>query len=179
MSNTPSKAIYLGGKGELSIRYVNDKYTPTGSQSLVAVKYSAINPADLRHAYMGMHSSIAGYEWIGPVVAVGPTSPYRVGDILFGLSKYGENRPFHRGAHQDFLLADPLCTYRVPEDMISPADEEVKRKTWPQVVSWTVGVQTATDMLFNELGFAFPGIKGLETGTDPTGRAILIVSPTF
>jgi NADPH:quinone reductase-like Zn-dependent oxidoreductase len=176
MASTPFRAIYLDDKADLSIREINEAYIPTGSQALIAVKYSAINPADLRHFYVGMHSFVAGYEWIGPVLAVGSSCPYRVGETLFGLANYGHRRPLHRGAHQDYLLADTLGTYRVPVDMVSAEDDEARKQAWTQVVSWPVAAQTAVDMLFNKLDFAFPGIKGLEKGADPRGRAILIVS---
>lgn len=57
-----SRAIYIDAEGEFSIREITETYTPTGVQSLISVKYSAINPADLRHYYDDYHSSVAGYE---------------------------------------------------------------------------------------------------------------------
>lgn len=57
-----SKAIYLEETGELTVHEITETYTPTDQQSLVSVKYSAINPADLRHYYIGFHSYVAGYE---------------------------------------------------------------------------------------------------------------------
>lgn len=57
-----TKSIYLEETGELSVREITETYVPTGEQSLVSVKYSAINPADLRHYYIGFHSYVAGYE---------------------------------------------------------------------------------------------------------------------
>jgi hypothetical protein len=44
------------------VREITETYVATGAQSLISVKYSAINPADLRHYYMGFHSYVAGYE---------------------------------------------------------------------------------------------------------------------
>jgi NADPH:quinone reductase-like Zn-dependent oxidoreductase len=173
------RGIYLGDKGDLTVREIKEPYTATGDQSLIAVKYSAINPADLRHFYMGMYSYIAGYEWIGPVVAIGPESPFKVGEVLFGFAKFGHQRPMHLGAHQDYLLTEPIGAFRLPNDMLledEEDDERVRAEAWKQAVSWTAASFTASDMLFNCLDFSFPGVPGLEDGTDPTGRAILIVS---
>jgi NADPH:quinone reductase-like Zn-dependent oxidoreductase len=168
-----SRAIYLNPLGTHTILELPSKpsYVPHGAQSLIQVKYSAINPADTRHAFMGMDSFITGYEYIGPVLAVGPDSPYKVGDVLFGVSHWADQRDASLGAHQDFMLVEPLCTYKVPEDMLD--DEE---KNWPQVAGWAVAAQTAIDMLFNCLGFGF---RDVIKGDDPHGKAILIVSSTL
>jgi hypothetical protein len=179
MSSTSFRGIYLGEDDKLSIREIDQVYQPTGSQSLVQVKYSAINPADKKHYQMGMHSFIAGYEWIGTVKAIGPDSPYKVGEALFGLAMFGHKRPLSRGAHQDYLLAETWGTARVPKSMLGEGlGEEERDALWRQAVAWPVGARTAIDMLFNELDFAFPGVPGLEQGADPRGRAILIVSDT-
>jgi NADPH:quinone reductase-like Zn-dependent oxidoreductase len=169
---SPTRALYLDESGEIAIRQITETYTPTGAQDLVAVKYSAVNPADLRHYYMGMHSFVAGYEWMGPVVRAGPESGHKPGDVLFGYANYGHQRPLHRGAHQDFILADPLMTYKVPA---APAADE---ESWKQVVGWPVPAQTAADALFNVLGFAFPPLGKAVAGVDPKGKSILIVSPS-
>jgi NADPH:quinone reductase-like Zn-dependent oxidoreductase len=175
MSSTSFRGIYLGEDDKLSIREIDQVYQPTGSQSLVQVKYSAINPADKKHYQMGMHSFIAGYEWIGTVKAIGPDSPYKVGEALFGLAMFGHKRPLSRGAHQDYLLAETWGTARVPKSMLGEGlGEEERDALWRQAVAWPVGARTAIDMLFNELDFAFPGVPGLEQGADPRGRAILI-----
>lgn len=181
MASAPFTSIYLDANGDLSIRKIDKVYAPTGSQSLIAVKYSGVNAGDLRHFYMGFHSFVAGYDWIGTVVEVGPESPYLVGEVLFGLAMWGHQRPLHVGAHQDYLLADPFGTCRVPKDMllIGPDNEAARDEALAQVVSWPSGTQTAIDMLFNVLDFAFPGVPGVETGADPRGRAILIVSCVY
>ncbi|KAI0168153.1 hypothetical protein BJ166DRAFT_611088 [Pestalotiopsis sp. NC0098] len=166
-----TKSIYLEETGELSVREITETYVPTGEQSLVSLKYSAINPADLRHYYIGFHSYVAGYEYIGPVVATGPASPFRVGDVLFGIAQIGHKRPLHAGAHQDFILAEPSMTYKIPEDL------EADQKEWPRIVGWPVAIRTAVDALFNCMGFGLPGLGGgkwVLDGEDPRGRALLI-----
>ncbi|KPI37072.1 Protein TOXD [Cyphellophora attinorum] len=144
MKNT---ALYLDAKATLSVLPDAEVYTPTGAQSLIRVKYSAINPADIRHHYMGMSSHVPGYEWLGTVVSVGPSSPYKPGQNLFGLATPGNKRPLHAGAHQDFLLAE---------------------KNW----TLAAAAGTSIDALFNCMGYAFAP-AGLE-GEDPTGVPLLV-----
>ncbi|KAI0007251.1 hypothetical protein F4779DRAFT_592815 [Xylariaceae sp. FL0662B] len=161
----PRKAIYLSPSGDLQVITQTKAYIPTGSQFLVHVKYSAINPADIRHFHMGWHSFVAGYEWIGTVEAVGPTSPFRPGEAVFGFAKPGHQRPISVGAHQDYLLTEPWMTYRLPDPELD----------WTQVVAWPIGLHTSIDALFNVSGFSFPPLRGQGVdGEDPTGRAILI-----
>lgn len=169
---SPSRAIYLTSEGELTIREITDTYVPEGGQDLVSVKYSSIVPADIRHYYMGLHSYVAGYEWIGTVVTPGPASTHKAGDVLFGFAKYGHMRPQYKGAHQDMILADPFLTYEMPSELAEDP------KNWTQVVNWPVPVHTATDALFNVLGFSFPR-AGITKGADPRGRSILIVGLVF
>ncbi|KAI0122892.1 hypothetical protein BJ170DRAFT_713926 [Xylariales sp. AK1849] len=165
---SPSRAIYLEASGDLSVREITETYVPEREQALVAVRYSAVNPADLGLYYMGIHSNVVGYEWIGPVVSVGPDSPYKPGEVLFGMVAWGHLRALHTGAHQDFRLAEPYMTYRVPPTLAAQEDQ------WPQIASWPVGARTGIDVLFNSLGFAFPPLNNEIKGVDPGGRAILI-----
>lgn len=110
-SNISHKAIFIHDDGKVSAERITTPYVPSGAQTLIQVKYSAINPADIRHAFMGLYkkSSVAGYEWVGTVVAPGEQSPYTAGQELFGLSMpgfEGTPRALSSGAHQDFLLAE-------------------------------------------------------------------------
>lgn len=103
-------AIFAHKDGTLSAETVDTPYTPSGLQSLVRVKYSGINPADIRHIYMGLYdkSSVTGLEWVGTVINTGKESSFSVGLELFGVSMpgFGIPRPLCSGAHQDFLLAE-------------------------------------------------------------------------
>ncbi|ORY71631.1 uncharacterized protein BCR38DRAFT_462727 [Pseudomassariella vexata] len=147
-----TRAIYLDSTGTLSICSIPSPYTPT---------------ADLRHFYIGEHSYITEYDFIGPVVSTSPGSPFQVGDVVFGLAGFSRQRPSSDGAHQDFFLAEAEGTFKLPADVRSTLDELT------QVVSWPVGVQTAVDTLFNSLDFAFPPVASVK-GADPKGRSILI-----
>ncbi|GAW23025.1 hypothetical protein ANO14919_125730 [Xylariales sp. No.14919] len=172
LGNAPRRAIYLPASGVLEIMTQSAAYVPTGSQVLVRVLYSGINPADKRHFYTEWHSFVAGYEWLGSVEAAGPDADYEVGATLFGLAALGHRRPIETGAHQDLILAQTgpgTATYRVPEKLlVRGLDDDAVR----QLVGWPAALRTAADALFNSLGFALPtaGVRG----ADPAGRAILI-----
>lgn len=75
MADQPRKVIFLSPSGP-TVKEIRETYTPQGSQSLVRVEYSGVNPADIKHASIGMHSSVSGYDFAGTVVAVGPNSPF-------------------------------------------------------------------------------------------------------
>ncbi|KAI0548089.1 hypothetical protein F4679DRAFT_551940 [Xylaria curta] len=164
-------AIFIPASGVPELITQSASYVPTGTQVLVRVKYSAVNPADRRHFYMGMHSYVAGYEWLGVVEAAGPRASFSVGDTLFGLAEIGHRRPVELGAHQDLLLTETgpgTATYKVP-DGVERNDEWLR-----QLVAWPVALMTAADALFNCLNFAFPPSKEGIDGDDPKGKPILI-----
>lgn len=158
---TPFKAIYLSDKGEVISRNITEIYVPTESQTLVQVQYSGINPGDIRHFHIDMHSFVMGYEFAGNVIAAGPSSPFKPGEAVFGMTTPGHARPLHRGAHQAYLLAEKYMTWRRPDDL----DPLI-------AVGMPAAAQTALDALFNCLGFGLPS-AGL-SGDDAVGRSILI-----
>lgn len=158
---TTFKAIYLTEKGEVVCRALSDIYVPTASQSLVQVQYSGVNPGDIRHYHIGMHSFVMGYEFVGKVIEAGPLSLFEAGDMVLGMTMPGHRRPLHAGAHQAYLLAGNYMTWKKPEDLDSVA-----------AVGMPAAAQTAMDALFNCLGFGLPA-AGLD-GDEATGKAILI-----
>jgi D-arabinose 1-dehydrogenase-like Zn-dependent alcohol dehydrogenase len=155
------KAIYMPSAGKHEIRTIKDPYVPKTAQSLVEVHYSAINPADTRHSYMNMTEYVAGYEFAGTVRDVGPDSPFKVGQDIFGISVPYDHRPNYLGAHQTFLLAEPFMAFGRPSHL-DPIT----------AVTLLAGAGTSIDGLFNELGYGFP-IAGIK-GDDPTDQPILI-----
>ncbi|KAJ4007637.1 hypothetical protein NW752_010303 [Fusarium irregulare] len=159
----PNKAIYLyqTSKGNHEIRTIQEPYVPKDAQSLVDVQYSGINPADTRHVYMDMSNYVAGYEFAGTVKQVGPKSPFKIGQEIFGISIPYNNRPNYLGAHQSFLLAENFMTFARP-DHLDPIT----------AATLLAGGGTAMDGLLNVLGYGFPpaGIPG----DDPTNVPILI-----
>ncbi|KAF2797226.1 NAD(P)-binding protein [Melanomma pulvis-pyrius CBS 109.77] len=161
MSDTPSKSIYLGPDGKLDVQEVTETYTPQGSQSLVRVRYSGINPCDFNFFYVGLHSFITGFDFSGTVVETGPASPFKVGDTVCGLSKVAFPQPSSAGTHQDLAITEANLTYTVPPGI------ELKDAGAIALVS-----QTAIDALFNGLGFGLP-VANL-SGIDPKNQSILI-----
>lgn len=163
MGNLSTNAIYVESDGRLTVHKidVDDRYKPQGSQTLVRVIYSAINPADLRHFYMGMSGYVAGYEWVGGAIETGPTSPFKVGQHLFGMTLLGHKRPAPRGVHQDYLLAEPEWTFAVPAGL------DLKDAT-----SFPIATMTSIDALFNVLDFGLPAAGVI--GASGHDEAILI-----
>jgi len=162
----PFKAIYLTSTGDITIKTILSPYQPHGSQTLIRVDYSGINPGDFRHFYMGMHSFVMGYDFVGTVISTGPESSFQPGDSVLGMTKPGHNRPSHLGAHQAYLLAESsYLLWRRPESLSPLA-----------AVRLPSAAQTAADALFNVLGFAFPPLADSDTvsGIDPCNNAILI-----
>ncbi|KAK3372716.1 chaperonin 10-like protein [Podospora didyma] len=164
MSATPThKALYLTSTGTITILSLgpDPPYTPTGSESLVQVQYSGINPGDLRHFHMGLHSFIMGYDFSGTVLSSGPSSPFSPGDPVLGMTNPAHQRPHSQGAHQAFLIADPYLAWRRPSTL-SPQS----------AVGIPCAAQTAADALFNRLGFGLP--QAGVPGDDAAHHALLI-----
>ncbi|CAH0046999.1 unnamed protein product [Clonostachys solani] len=162
MSLPINRGIFVGDNDEISIRDLGDAYKPVGSQALIKVKYSAINPADLKHSSIGLSGSITGYDWVGTVVEIGNSSSFTVGQQLFGGVVPASKRPLHTGAHQNYLIIDETtATWPVPKGM----SEEV-------AATLPVAVESAADLIFNINGFGLPA-AGID-GQDASGIPILI-----
>ncbi|KAI6774469.1 hypothetical protein HG531_001318 [Fusarium graminearum] len=157
----PNKAIYMLSEGNHETRIIQEPYIPKSAQSLVDVQYSGINPADTRHMYMNMTNYVAGYEFTGTVKQVGPESPFKIGQDVFGISLMYDRRPNYLGAHQSFLLAEPLMTFLRP-DHLDPIT----------AVTLLAGGGTAMDGLFNVLGYGFSPAD--IPGDNPKDEPILI-----
>lgn len=100
MASTLShKAIYINEQYEPAVKAITTRYVPDANQALIRVKYSAINPADIRHIYMGLHEPVSGLEWTGTVVEAGDATKLAVGDKAFGITMFG-------GSHQEYLLSE-------------------------------------------------------------------------
>ncbi|EXL91514.1 hypothetical protein FOIG_15267 [Fusarium odoratissimum NRRL 54006] len=153
MSQAPGTAIWLGDDGNLSQRRLSETYTPTGSDTLVGVKYSGINPADKKHFLMGLHSFIAGYEFSGIAIAVGPDSPFQLGDAIFGINRPQHQRPASLGAYQDYAITEAQAFFKIPEDM------GLKKAAVMVLVA-----QTVLNGILNCLKFGLPCARGGASG---------------
>lgn len=153
MAGSTRTVIYLSPDGPV-LRDISERYQPTGTQCLLRVDYSGINPADIKHAAIGLHSSVAGYDMSGEVLETGPDSPFKPGDRIFGLNATGPGRPLYMGAHQDYAIASSRFWYKLQ----APA----ARLGLREAATLPVMTLTAADGLFHLLGLGFPraGIAG-------------------
>ena len=154
-----NKAIWISTDNELSLRPITDVYEPTGTQVLVQVEYSGINPADMKHGlHLGLNDYPSGYEYSGQVIKVGPRAKFAVGDRVLGHNLPGKNKPVYHGAHQDVLIGEHYISL-VPPNM-----------SMQDAACMSVMVQTAADGLFNQLGLS----GGPVLGEEPAAVPILI-----
>ena len=130
--------------GRLSVKRIDSE--PGDGETLVRVLYSGINPADHKHATLGIMSTFSGYEFCGAVEKVGPNSMYQLGDIIAGCTPTGVGRPTYRGTHQNYILCTDDLAFKVPNNL--PA---------PHAASLAVAFRTAADALFNFLHYPLPG----------------------
>ncbi|KAH9987336.1 hypothetical protein F4779DRAFT_611471 [Xylariaceae sp. FL0662B] len=153
MDDKPRTVIYLEPSGPV-LKEITASYAPTGSESLVRVEFSGINPADTKHRLhrTGLHSSVCGYDFSGEVLSTGPDSPFQSGDKIYGMNQPGPHRPLSRGAHQDYTISEAQFFHKVPLDRISTAEAS----------TIAVATRTAADGVFNNLNLAFSaaGIRG-------------------
>ncbi|KAL8310695.1 hypothetical protein RB597_001571 [Gaeumannomyces tritici] len=163
MADRPQTVIYLSPTGPV-VQEITDAYRPEGSQSLIRVDYSGINPADIRHAGIGWHSSVAGYDMAGEVISVGPDSPFKPKDRIFGVNPPGRSRPLYHGAHQDYAIAEAIWFRRIPEG------GSLDART---AAALPVVTQTAADALFHCMSLSFP--EANIQGEVPAGKHGILV----
>ena len=154
MASSPRTVIYLAPTGPVA-QSISTSYHPSGPQALLRVSHSGINPADIKHATINLHSSVAGYDMAGEVLSTGPDSPFTPGDRIFGLNAAFPTRPLYMGAHQDYAIAASRFWYKLP------AEGPLGLK---EAATLPVMTLTAADGLFHLLGLGFPeaGIDGDE-----------------
>lgn len=161
MADTPPKSLYLGSDGKLAIHEVSETYIPEGSQCLVRVLYSGVNPCDINFAHVGLHSFVTGFEFSGTVEQPGPLSHFKAGDNVCGLAPIKLPKPSSTGSHQDLCIAESELLYTLPHGLDAKDGGGLVMAT-----------HTAIDGLFNGLGFGLQAASA--AGLDPRGRAILI-----
>lgn len=136
------KAIWLDKDNEVRTRIYAAKWKPSPGEILVEVQYSGINPADIKHGFIGFHESVAGYDYAGIVIEVGEdrNEEFKIGDKVCGFGAPMRKKPPQYGTHQHFHVASSLI-FKVPSDV--PIQDA---STLPVVT------HTAADALFNQLG---------------------------
>ncbi|MDU7525078.1 MAG: zinc-binding dehydrogenase [Roseomonas mucosa] len=164
-------AFWLNKDGSLSLRELVVPGPPKEGEVLVRVLYSGVNPADTKHVTLGVHDTVAGYDFCGEVVQAGPNSPFAVGDVIAGATLTKIGRPLFLGAHQNYLIYQADGTaFKVPKNM-------------PLYAAACMGVvvRTAADVFFNLLRYPLisektpnpPGALLIWGGTTSIGLSVL------
>jgi len=136
------QAIWLNKDNEVSLRTFDEKWKPGKGEVLVKVEYSGVNPADIKHGYLGFHENIAGYDFAGVILELGEgmDKKFKVGDTVCGLGAPMLNKPPQYGAHQQ---------YHVARNFVHKVPPNVKLEI---AATMPVVVETAADGLINQLG---------------------------
>jgi NADPH:quinone reductase-like Zn-dependent oxidoreductase len=151
-----NKAIWISSNNELSVRSITETYSPNGTQVLVQVLYSGINPADIKHGlHLGLNDYPSGYEYSGKVVETGPDAKFSVGDQVLGHNLVSKNKPIYHGSHQDYLIGEHFIS-TVPQHM--PMED---------AACISIMIQTAADALFNQLELPGGTVLGDKSATGP------------
>lgn len=146
MNSTEHLAIWLNSDGTLSPRWLPSPQ-PGKGEAIVKVLFSGVNPADTKHARLGVHQTVSGYDFCGKITEADKDCKYKVGDLIAGYTPSGIGRPAHYGTHQDYLI--------YPDDglaFVVPAQMKLE-----DAASLMVVVRTAADALFNLLNYPLPG----------------------
>lgn len=145
MSDTlnDNQGFWLNKDGSLDFRTLDMPASPGDDECIVKVLYSGVNPADTKHAALGVYDTVSGYDFCGEVIEAGPHCNFAVGDVIAGANPTGVNRPADFGSHQNYLRCVPDAkAFKVPANM-------------PQVAASCMGVvvRTAADAFFNLLHY--------------------------
>ncbi|KAI4944777.1 hypothetical protein J4E91_008464 [Alternaria rosae] len=145
MATTSSKALYVNEDGHIEIR--NDiKHEDTAANEIVVeVKYSGVNPADAKHAQLGIRSTVSGYDFCGTVVSTPTGSRIKTGSVVAGYTPSGIGRPLKYGVHQRRLACPEDMAFEVPSNLPES-----------HAAALTVVAMTAADAVFNLFQFPLP-----------------------
>ncbi|KAH3972295.1 hypothetical protein HBI62_021580 [Parastagonospora nodorum] len=145
MSAVDPKAIYVDENGDFSIRDDILHKVTAPNDVHIEVIYSGVNPADTKHAHLGIRSTVIGYDFCGRVLSVPSGSKLTKGDIVAGYTPSGMGRPSRYGTHQ----AHCYC----PEDMIFSVPSHLPQS---HAAAITVVAMTAADTVFNIFKLPLP-----------------------
>jgi NADPH:quinone reductase-like Zn-dependent oxidoreductase len=136
-----NRAIWIDENNDLSIRAISETYKPSRGEILVEVRYSGINPADIKHGWAGMNNYPAGYEFSGTVLETGEDmeSKFKTGDSVMAFGSPERGKPIQYGTHQRYHVARQFI-YHVPPTI-----------SMPEAAGLLIITQTAADALFNQL----------------------------
>lgn len=132
-------ALYVDEDANFTVRDDTSQHVPEANELLIKVQYSGVNPADVRHAqFLGIRSTIIGYDFAGRVVQAPKASIFAIGEIVAGYTPSGLNRPLKYDAHQDIIAVPDDMVYRVPSNLPES-----------HAAALTVVAMTAADAVYN------------------------------
>lgn len=164
-------ALFIDDSLKTSVKRDFPIPVPGDDEYLVEVLYSGVNPADIKHAHLGITNVVMGYDFCGRVVAVPKHSEhaprFAVGDVVAGTTPTGAGREWKYGVHQAFVAAVEELTFKVP-------GQGKGSLTMAEAACMPVVVGTAADAVFNFMGRALPGSVGEGVGKGKTAGALLV-----
>lgn len=152
MVTTAPKAIFVDENGDFSVRedIHHGEMAPNDVQ--IEIIYSGVNPADTKHAHLGIRSTVIGYDFCGYVLSVPSGSKFSKGDIVAGYTPSGMGRSSRYGTHQ----AHCFC----PEDMIFKVPSHLPES---HAAALTVVAMTAADTVYNIFKLPLPTSPAVHT----------------
>ncbi|KAF5239487.1 hypothetical protein FANTH_9936 [Fusarium anthophilum] len=146
LANT-TKALFIDSENNPKVIERQGLPKPTNGDLLIEVRYSGVNPADIKHAtFLGMNDTVMGHDFSGQVLeATKPKSAYKPGDAVAGCTPAGLHQPVHYGAHQAYIACPEDMLFKVPDNL-----------PLPDAASLTVVTMTAADAVYNLFKFPLP-----------------------
>lgn len=145
MTSKPSKALYVDEDGNIKVRNDIKQEENAANELVVEVRYSGVNPADSRHAQLGIRSTVIGYDFSGRVLSAPVGSRFTKGSIVAGYTPSGMGRPLKYGTHQNRLVCPDDLVFEVPSNLPES-----------HAAALTVVAMTAADAVFNLFQLPLP-----------------------
>jgi NADPH:quinone reductase-like Zn-dependent oxidoreductase len=145
MTSTSNKALYVDEDGHILVRNDIKHEETTVDELVIEVRYSGVNPADSKHAQLGIRSTVIGYDFCGTILSAPVGSRFKTGNIVAGYTPSGIGRPLKYGAHQSRLAC--------PDDMVFEVPPNLPES---HAAALTVVAMTAADAVFNLFQLALP-----------------------
>ena len=145
MSKNAPGALYVDQQGDFSVRNNIDHGGHDPNELRIEILYSGVNPADTKHASLGIRSTVIGYDFCGRVISAPQGSRFSKGDCVAGYTPSGIGRPTKYGTHQ----AQCSC----PEDLVFGVPSHIPDS---HAAALTVVTMTAADAVFNLFKLPLP-----------------------
>jgi NADPH:quinone reductase-like Zn-dependent oxidoreductase len=110
MASTSNKVLYVDEGDNVQIRNGIKHEEIAADELIIEMRYLGVNPADTKHAQLGIRSTVIEYDFFGTVLSAPTGSHFKKGSFVAGYTPSGIGRPLKYGAHQSRLAC--------PDDMI-------------------------------------------------------------